>query len=459
MSIANQYERVHFISIGGSVMHNLALALAKSGCTITGSDDEIYEPSRTRLANAGLLPAQMGWIPSNIDKNLDAVIVGMHAKADNPELRAAKEQGIPVFSFPDFVTAQSKNKQRIIIAGSHGKTTITSMILHVLQYVGKKFDYLVGSQLAGFDHMVQLSDAPIIVIEGDEYPTSPEDSDPKFFKYHHHLCLISGIAWDHYNKYPDFDNYQEQFFKLIDMTPKSGTVIYNGADPIITKHLKDREHEDIQFLPYSTLRAKIKDGVTLVESPSGWVSLKVFGNHNLENLAGAFEILRKLAVTENQFFEAIQSFNGAAKRLELLAKNEESIIYRDFAHAPSKVKASTAATKNQFETRTLVACLELHTFSSLNQDFLPQYAGALSTADVPVVYFNPHTLKHKGLPMLTKEQVRNAFGDSNLTVFDDSKELAQFLLNQSWKKSNLLLMSSGNFDNLDLDEISQHILK
>ncbi len=451
--------KIHFISIGGSVMHNLALELHHKGYQISGSDDEIYEPSHTRLADKGLLPAEMGWFPENITDDLDSVILGMHARADNPELLRARELGLDVYSYPEFIFQQSTDKQRIVIAGSHGKTTITSMILHVLRHCQRKFNYLVGAQLEGFDTMVRLdADAPVIVIEGDEYFTSPEDPTPKFLHYHPHVVLVSGIAWDHFNVYPTWEAYVKQFELLADALPKAGVMVFDETDDMLDV-IGQKDRPDVTQAPYEAHPYRIVNGQTsLVTKTQGEVPLYVFGEHNMKNISGAKAVCERLAVTDEEFYRAIQSFKGAAKRLELLAESPVASAYRDFAHAPSKVEATTRAVKEQFPKRRLVACTELHTFSSLNKIFLKQYRRKLDAADVAVVFYNPETLEHKRLEPIADEDIRAAFRRDDLRIFTDPAALEAFLKAQTWTNANLLMMSSGTFGGLDLKELAKEVV-
>lgn len=451
-------QKIHFIAIGGAAMHNLAIDLHNRGFVITGSDDEIYEPSRTLLADKGLLPVEMGWFPEKITADLSCVILGMHARVDNPELAKAQELGIKIYSYPEFIYSQSLHKQRVVIAGSHGKTTITSMILHVLKFHNRKFDYMVGARIEGFDTMAKLSDAPVIVIEGDEYLSSPIDRQPKFLHYHPHVMLMSGIAWDHINVYPDFNDYVHQFELLADELPKAGSFIYDETDALVEK-IGSVEREAVKRLPYQAHPSKVRDGKTFLLLPNKKeLEIEVFGEHNLKNLNGAKLVLSQIGIEDEEFYAAIPSFKGAAKRLELVGQNEETVIYKDFAHAPSKVEATTKAVKAQFPNRQLVACLELHTFSSLNKDFLGEYANKLNAADVPVVYFSLKTLEHKKLPAITPEDIKVHFNNPNLQVFTDNESLKTFLLSQRWRGSNLLMMSSGTFNGLDFNELAKTIL-
>lgn len=452
--------RVHFIAIGGSAMHNLALAMHKKGYRVTGSDDEIAEPSLSRLKNAGILPPSIGWFPDKITDEIDAVILGMHAREDNPELIAARQKGLAIFSYPEYIYEQTKNKTRVVIGGSHGKTTITAMILHVLHYHKIDCDYMVGAQLKGFDTMVKLSEtATIAVIEGDEYLSSPIDRRPKFHLYHPNIALLSGIAWDHINVFPTFENYIEQFKIFIDLISKDGTLIYCEADDEVKK-LAAAARSDIHKIVYDVPPNINQNGQTLLITQSQNIPIKVFGNHNLMNLNGARLVCQTLGLSKEQFYEAIQSFEGAAKRLEVVFQKNNSVFFKDFAHSPSKLKATTAAVKEQFQDRKLIACMELHTFSSLNEKFLMQYKDAMIAADEAIVYFNPHTIAHKKLKEITEEQILTAFGaGKNLKVFTDINLLKQHLLNTDVDRCNILMMSSGTFDGLDFKILAEQIYK
>lgn len=445
-------KKYHFIAVGGAVMHNLALALVKKGYQVTGSDDEIYEPSKSRLEKAGILPEKYGWFEEKIHPDLDGIILGMHARIDNPELIKAQELGIPVYSFPEFIYNQSQNKTRVVIAGSHGKTSITSIILHVLKDQNVDFDYLVGAQIEGFDLMVRLSNAPIIIIEGDEYLTSPLDRTPKFFHYKHDVALVSGIAWDHFNVFPDFDEYKDQFRKFVDLTPADGTLIYCEADPLVKEISLDSPTKG-KKIPYHAHPSEIKEGKTTLITDNGPVSIQIFGEHNLQNLQGALHVCDALGISSERFYESLQTFKGAAKRMELIKKKGNSHLFRDFAHAPSKLQATTNAVKNQFPQTKLIAVQELHTYSSLNKDFLPNYEGTMDLADVATVYLNPHAAAMKRLELMDEKTLREGFGRKDLILFTDSAKLKEFLLDQDYQNTNLLLMSSGNYDNMDLEEI------
>ncbi|MBQ6725910.1 MAG: peptidoglycan synthetase [Bacteroidales bacterium] len=453
--------RVHFIAIGGSAMHNLAIALHLKGYHVTGSDDEIFDPAKSRLQKYGLLPQYIGWKPEVITTDLDAVILGMHAREDNPELLRAKELGIKIFSYPEYLYEQSKDKTRVVIGGSHGKTTITAMILHVLQHLGIDADYMVGAQLEGFEVMVRLShEAKVMVIEGDEYLTSPIDRRPKFHLYQPNIAVISGIAWDHINVFPTFDIYKEQFAQFIRLIRPNGTLIYCADDKDVCSVADSVERNDITKTGYHTANYEIKDGTTYIISDNGSrTPLMIFGRHNLQNIMAAKNACNALGISDNDFLSAISTFKGASKRLELVKKDTQTAVYKDFAHAPSKLRATIAAMKEQYPDRKLVACMELHTFSSLTPEFLAQYAGCMDLADVPIVYFNPHAVAHKKLPPLDPEKVRAAFCNDKIHVFTDSALLRQDLTKRSWTGSNLLMMSSGNFDGIDFKELAEDIIR
>ncbi|KQS32826.1 UDP-N-acetylmuramate--L-alanine ligase [Dyadobacter sp. Leaf189] len=460
MSPNSSLPKIHFISIGGSVMHNLAIELHLKGYIVTGSDDEIYEPSASRLAQYDLLPAVTGWFPEKITSDLQSVILGMHARQDNPELARARELGIKVYSYPEYIFEQSQSKQRVVIAGSHGKTTTTSMVLHVLKYNNRIFNYLVGAQIEGFDNMVKLSEnAPVIIVEGDEYFTSPLDPTPKFMHYQPHIALISGIAWDHFNVFPTWESYVKQFELLADSLPKAGAIIFDETDDMLNV-IGQKERPDVANIPYNVHPNKIENGKTiLLTAEQGEVPVLIFGNHNMKNISGAKAVCERLGVTDEEFYNAIQTFKGASKRLELLGSSESMSVYRDFAHAPSKVEATTAALKEQFPNRQLVACAELHTFSSLNKAFLTQYRRKLKAADVAVIYYNPQTVEHKRLEALSEEDIRAAFKRDDLKIFTDASQLETFLKSLTWRNANLLLMSSGTFGDLDLKALSNAVLE
>jgi len=448
---------VHFIAIGGSAMHNLAIALHNKGYQITGSDDTIHEPSKSRLEARGLLPEPFGWFPEKITQKLDAIVLGMHAKSDNPELLKAQELGLKIYSYPEFLYEQSKHKTRVVIGGSHGKTTITSMILHVMHYHDRDVDYMVGAQLDGFDVMVRLTDDnDFIVLEGDEYLSSPIDRRPKFHLYKPNIALLSGIAWDHINVFPTYENYVEQFSLFLDSIVKGGSINYNEED-LEVKRIVEASENTIRKLPYHTAEYTVKNGQTLLETPEGPLPIEVFGKHNLNNLAGAKWICQHMGIDEDDFYEAISTFKGASKRLEKIAEGSNSIAYKDFAHSPSKVEATTNAVKEQYQDRVVVACLELHTYSSLNAEFLKEYKGALDAADVAVVFYSPHAVEIKKLKEVTHEQIANAFERDDLIIYTNPDDFKQFLFSQNFDNKALLLMSSGNYGGLDFEELKSLI--
>jgi UDP-N-acetylmuramate: L-alanyl-gamma-D-glutamyl-meso-diaminopimelate ligase len=449
--------KIHFISIGGSVMHQLAIALKRKGYQITGSDDEIFEPAKSNLAKEGILPEEIGWQPDEITKDLDAVILGMHAKDDNPELKKAKELKLPIYSFPEYIFQESKNKTRVVVGGSHGKTTTTSMIMHVLRETGKEFDYLVGARLQGFEQSVNIANAPVIICEGDEYPASTLEKRPKFHFLFPHIAIITGIAWDHINVFPTFDNYLEQFRIFIDKIEPNGHLIYNDNDSILKELVETHARTDIHYHPYRVPDHSITNGVTKVSIEGNVTELKVFGDHNLLNLNAAWLACKELGLTSQHFIKAIGSFTGAAKRLELLAKNDTTVFYRDFAHAPSKVKATIEAVKNQFPDRKFIAALELHTYSSLNEAFMKEYKGAMDAADEASVFYSKHALELKRMPDLPKEVVKNGFAKENLEVFNDRSELESWLNGLDYKNAVVVFMSSGNYDGLDTEDFARRI--
>lgn len=449
---------VHFIAIGGSVMHQLAIALKRKGYVVTGSDDEIFEPARTNLQQEGLLPAVMGWQPAGIHANLDAVILGMHAKGDNPELQRATELALPIYSFPEYIYQESRDKKRVVVGGSHGKTTTTAMIMTVLQHAGFDFDYLVGARLDGFAQSVNITRAPLIVCEGDEYPASVLEKRPKFHFLFPHIAVVTGIAWDHINVFPTFDNYLEQFRIFLDKIEPGGVLIYNETDAVLKK-LVGEHPTSIRRVGYGVPTHRIENGITLVELGGQTGALKVFGEHNLLNAHAAFLVARELGMDAGKFLEGMAGFTGASKRLELMASHPGVHMYRDFAHAPSKVKATMQAVRMQFPDRKLIAVLELHTYSSLNEQFLHEYRGALDLADEAVVFYSRHALELKRLPALPEEKVVSEFGKPGLVVIQEKDKLNNWLMERSYKNANLLLMSSGNYDGLDLVSLVDHITK
>jgi UDP-N-acetylmuramate: L-alanyl-gamma-D-glutamyl-meso-diaminopimelate ligase len=440
--------RIHFIAIGGSAMHNLAIALQQTGHVVSGSDDEIFEPSKGRLKSFNLLPTEMGWFPEKINHDLDAIILGMHAKGDNPELLKAQKEKIPVLSYPEFLAQHADDKQRVVIGGSHGKTTITSMVMHVLKTVGADFDYIVGSKIKNFDVMVRLTNqAPSMIFEGDEYLSSPIDLRPKFHWYKPHIALLTGIAWDHMNVFPTFDFYLEQFAIFVKGIDPDGVLIYNEQDPHLNAIVS--QFPALRTISYRVHPHVVIDGMTRLVTPKGEVPIALFGHHNMENLQGALLICREMGVADADFYQAIRHFEGASNRLEKVLKTDGLVYFRDFAHAPSKVKATVEAVRQQYPTKKLVACFELHTYSSLNQAFLSEYAGALHPADKACVYFNPHALQLKRLPMLQTDQVKIAFDRTDMEVFSDSKRMIDWMRQQVVNNTVVLMMSSGDFDGVN----------
>ncbi|MBQ9603708.1 MAG: peptidoglycan synthetase [Paludibacteraceae bacterium] len=437
--------RIHFIAIGGAAMHNLALAVAsKAGYRVTGSDDEIFDPALSHLREAGLLPDEMGWHPERITKDIDAIILGMHAREDNPELVRARELGIKIYSFPEYLYEQTKDKIRIVVGGSHGKTTTTSMILYVLNRLGIEADYMVGAQIEGFERMVRLSDtAKYAVFEGDEYLTSPLDLRSKFLWYHPHVAILTGIAWDHINVFPTFPEYVETFRKFVDSFEPNGSFIYYKGDENL-RAIAEGARKDITCIPYSEY--------------TGDVAMQVFGKHNMQNLQAAMLACHCIGVAPDDFYREIASFTGASNRLEKIAETADCVAYKDFAHSPSKLKATVNAVRERYPEKRLVACMELHTFSSLMADFLPQYKGCMAEADVAYVYFNPKVIEHKRLAPITAEEVREAFGTTNVEVFTESEALQAKLRSLEYKNTALLMMSSGTFDGIDVKDFANKLL-
>ncbi|RZK48272.1 MAG: peptidoglycan synthetase [Pedobacter sp.] len=448
-------NKVHFIAIGGSAMHNLAIALHLKGYHVAGSDDVFYEPSKSRLANYNLLPETVGWDAARITPDIDAIILGMHARLDNPELIAAQNLGLKIYSYPEFIFEQAKFKKRVVIGGSHGKTTITSMIMHVLNYWQFDFDYLVGAQLEGFDNMVRLSDsAPIMIIEGDEYLASPIDRRPKFHLYQANLAVLSGIAWDHINVFPKFEEYIAQFSKFIYTMIPGSKLFYCELDEILKNTVLENK-ATIDKIGYGIAPHSTVDGDTFLASG---VPLKIFGNHNLMNLQAAKLICLELGIKDIDFDTAISSFKGASKRLELLTQNLNSRVFKDFAHSPSKLKATISAVKQQFSSQKLVACMELHTFSSLDPKFLGEYKNAMDLADIKIVFVDEKTFAQKNLKVLTEGEIQIAFGDNEVKYFNSSLNLINFLKEQNLVNSNFLFMSSGNFGGLDLNKLAYDLV-
>ena len=450
-------EHIHFIAIGGSAMHNLALALHGKGYRVSGSDDAIFDPSKSKLEKAGLLPEELGWFPEKITTSLDGVILGMHAKKDNPELLAAQALGLTIYSYPEYLFEQSKDKTRVVIAGSHGKTSITAMVLHVLNYHDQEVDFLVGAQLKGFETMVHLTDHnDFMLIEGDEYLSSPLDLRPKFLWYQPNVTLISGIAWDHINVFPTLESYEDQFRQYIETIVPGGALVYNQDDAVLTR-LVALSQNTIRKQGYQKPASFIEDGITYLETPEGDLPLSIFGQHNLANLAGAKWICQLMGIDELDFYEAIESFGGAAKRLEKIAQGNSAHLFKDFAHAPSKVKATATAVVEQFSGFTTLGCLELHTYSSLDTVFLPQYKHCLNGLEAAFVFYDPEALKIKGREPIAVAEIEAAFDHPNLQVFTQPEVLHQALFERSYRQSVLLMMSSGNYGGLDWTALAEFI--
>lgn len=433
-------------------MHNLAIALKDKGYQVTGSDDAIFEPSRSRLEKKGILPKELGWFPEKLTKDVDAVILGMHAHADNPELAKAKELGLKIYSYPEFLYEQSKEKTRVVIGGSHGKTTITSMILHVLNFHHKDIDYMVGAQLEGFDCMVKITDKnDFMILEGDEYLSSPIDLRSKFLLYQPNIALISGIAWDHINVFKTFDDYVEQFRKFVASITPGGVLVYNEEDPEVVKVVDNAENY-FRKIPYKTPDYEIVDGIVNLKTDMGDIPLSVFGKHNLLNMEGARFICSQLGIMEEDFYEAIMSFKGASKRLEKVERTDGGLLYKDFAHAPSKVKATVAAFVEQFSKTETFGFLELHTYSSLNPVFLEQYDHALDGLDHAVVFYSEEALKIKRMEPISPEFIKEKFKNPGLKVFTNATDLHRYWETLDKTKGAYLMMSSGNFGGLDLSQ-------
>ena len=447
--------KIHFIAIGGSAMHNLAIALKLKGFSITGSDDAINDPSRSRLKKYNLLPQKEGWFSDKITSDIDAVVLGMHAKDDNPELLKARKIGLKIYSYPEFIFNQSKDKIRIVIGGSHGKTSITSLVLHVLSTLNIEYDYMVGAQLDGFEVMVKLSDtSKYIVLEGDEYLSSALDPRPKFHLYKPHIALISGIAWDHINVFKTFENYLKQFEIFINSIEKNGTLVYNELDPELKK-LVSSNKSNLNYIPYSIPKHKIIDGISFIDINNRLYRLKIFGDHNLQNISGALNICKALGVESEDFYNAITSFNGASNRLELVYKSSDTIIFKDFAHSPSKVKATTEAVHKQFPNRKLISFFELHTYSSLNPLFLEKYRDTLKHSDECYIYYSEKNMKIKRLEPIDSELIIKSFNHNSLNVIDNYEKLNQIIYNLDLSNSVLLMMSSGKFGGLDFNKIKK----
>lgn len=449
--------KIHFIAIGGSAMHNLAIALHIKGYHVSGSDDSIFEPSKSRLIHHGLFPKEIGWNSSNISDDLDCVILGMHAKKDNPELIEAQKKSIKIFSYPEFIYEMSKNKTRVVIGGSHGKTSITAMILHVLNDNDISVDYMVGAQLKGFSTMVHLTDEnDFILLEGDEYLSSPIDRRPKFHLYKPNIALLSGIAWDHINVFPTKEIYSKQFEIFLDSIVSGGSIVYNELDLELNEMVQNCSNS-IRKLEYSLPEFLIENDITYLITDEGRLPLKIFGDHNLSNLSGAKLICQLMGVQEEEFNSSIVSFGGADKRLESLLEMNDRAFFKDFAHSPSKVSATTNALKIQYKNRKLIALLELHTFSSLNEDFIGEYRNSLKQADTRILFYDPKAVESKGLKNISVQKIKDSFNDDNMIVFSNSDQLKSYLFELSYDNTNLLFMSSGNYASIDLEVLNDFV--
>ena len=456
MTDVSNKKNIHFIAIGGSAMHNLAIALSRKGFNVSGSDDEIFNPSRSRLKKEGILPNVIGWNPDKITKKIDAVILGMHARIDNPELIRAKKLNIPIYSYPEYLYEQSKFKKRIVIGGSHGKTTITSMILHVANIIGLDLDYMVGAELEGYDCMVKITDeSNIIILEGDEYLSSPIDHRPKFHLYKPHAAIITGISWDHINVFPTFINYLDQFDNFCKLIQDGGTLVYNVEDVEVNK-LGEKYSDTLETIPYKTPKYDVVFDGTIIHLEGNSYNLKIFGEHNLQNLMGAMVLGHFMGISRNDFLNAMSSFKGAANRLQKVSENKGFLMFKDFAHSPSKLRATTIAVKEQFPSKKVIACMELHTFSSLKKDFLSQYKDCMSSADESLVYFSPEVIKHKSLDPISLEDVYLGFG-GGIKVVNHTNEVISFILSKDMSNTVLLMMSSGNFDGIDYAKLAKDI--
>jgi len=434
-------------------MSQLAITLKNKGYQVSGSDDEIFDPAKSNLQKNGILPDSFGWDESKITNELDAIILGMHAKTDNPELLKAQELNIPIYSYPEFIYENAKDKKRIVIAGSHGKTTITAMVMHVLSKQNINFDYLVGAQLEGFESQVKLTEEnDIIIIEGDEYLSSPIHRVPKIHYYQPAITSISGIAWDHINVFPTEDNYVQQFRNYINEMDENAIIIYNESDEIL-KQVVSNQNKGQKLIPYTTPNFQVEDGQIILNKNESKTALNIIGSHNVQNLEAARLLCEQIGIGENVFLESIKDFKGASRRLQLWHKSNSNSIYYDFAHAPSKVTASVKAVKELWPNRKLIAIFELHTYSSLNQEFIVEYAHSLNPADEAIVYFNEHTLAIKKLPDLSAETVEDAFKHNNLSVITNKEKLERTLKNIQLENANLLIMTSGNLSGIKMDDI------
>ena len=451
--------RLHFIAIGGSAMHSLALEMKRMGNEITGSDDAIFNPSKAKLKAAEILPETLGWFPEKITNKIDVVILGMHAKINNPELLKAQSLKLKIQSYPEFLAEISQEKTRVVIAGSHGKTTITAMILHVLNYHDISTDFMLGAPVSAVTETLFVSEEnDFILLEGDEYLSSAIDLQPKFLWYQPEIALISGIAWDHINVFPTFETYVSQFEKFIFSIREGGVLLYNQED-LVLKDLVENSPHAVKKIPYRAPTHYIENGITFLDTSEGSLPLSVFGEHNLMNLSGAQWISQLMGLDAVEFYEAIPSFTGAAKRLEKISQGLTAVLYKDFAHAPSKVMATAKAVKDQFKGFEIQICLELHTYSSLDISFINQYKKTLSLADKAIIFYDPEALKIKNRSPISTEIIQAAFDHDFLKVITKTSSLEEYLFSQKYDNKILVMMSSGNFGGLDWNELKAIILK
>lgn len=451
-------QRIHLIAIGGSIMHNLALALDNQGHIVTGSDDQIFEPALTRLTTHGLLPARMGWYPEKITTDLDLIILGMHAKSTNPELARALELGIPIVSFPEYVARSSADKMRIVVAGSHGKTTTTSMLMHLFKALGKSFDYLVGAGIEGFDRMVSLTEAPYIIIEGDEYLSSCLDSRPKFLHYNPQIAIITGIAWDHYNVFPTLELYHKSFADFILSMKEGSTLFYFEEDEALTNLVNDHG-KHLNAYSYGAVPHVWQNGQSYIRDGELLFATSVFGSHNFQNMQAVISVCTQLGFPRQEVVEALSSFKGSRKRMELLAEGNGKAAYLDFAHSPSKVRATLNAFREKYPEKKILTIIELHTYSSLNLDFLPQYAGSLKDTDHAIVYYDSHALAIKNMNPLSEPDIKNSFKREDIDVISHINELEDKILRLRQGTDILIFMGSGNFGDLDLRKVATNWLE
>lgn len=433
--------RIHFIAIGGAIMHNLAIDLHKNGHTISGSDDQIFEPSFSKLKKYSLMPKNLGWNADFITDEIDLIILGMHAKEDNLELKKALELGLKIQSFPEFVASQITDKKRVAIAGSHGKTSTTAMLMHILKDNNFEFDYLVGSELPGYESMVKLSNAPLIVIEADEYLSSKLDQRPKFLWYKPQLSVITGIAWDHINVFPTFELYKKAFTDFIDSHQADSSIFFYQFDEELSKIINNSTYK---CRPYTELTAKNQGQYSIVlDNNEEEYYFPFFGNHFLQNASAAIHLAMELGLNQKDIYKALESFPGSAKRLELVWANDQLFIYRDFAHSPSKVMATIKAFSRQFKDYQVFFVFEPHTFSSQQIDFIQHYNKCFEDLNA-YIFMDKKAFALKNKPMLSGPDIENAFGTNS--ILNSATELMKEIRksSQKSKKTVWVLMSSGN---------------